>query len=129
MQLGVLLNKNESKPSSQVLRKFRVFPDYTSTGIWDYYTGNSVDPQETTLTTSEIIALRMWHDLWEWCLYDDILSEDLDLSQRMSDEYIKKHAKTLYELFDAVNERLGYEAFIVEYNIYSGEINDNNSKH
>lgn len=127
MQLGVLLNKSEAKPATRILTKFRVFPDYSSTGIWDYYTGENVDPEDTPLTTSEIIALKMWHDVWEYCLYDETCRDDsFELVSRMSDTYIKKHSKALYNLFNAVNERLGYEAFVVEYNIYSG---GNNARH
>ena len=62
------------------MKKIRVFPDHSSTGLWDAETGESVVVPEC-IGKSNTLALKFWHGLWEWFAessgieYDDVLSD------------------------------------------------------
>jgi hypothetical protein len=47
------------------MKKIRVFPDHSSTGLWDAETGESVVVPEC-IGKSNALALKFWHGLWEW---------------------------------------------------------------
>lgn len=48
--------------------KIRVFPDYMSTGLWDYPVGSMVDEDEIDhcIPAHLLVALKYWVRTWEF---------------------------------------------------------------
>ena len=64
------------------MSKYKIFPDYTSTGVWkiyekddaEYYStfGNHVSADLPDYVPDSIkIALKYWHEIWEFFISDE----------------------------------------------------------
>lgn len=81
--------------------KIRVFPDYCSSGLWDVE-GVNLDEAgfETVLGTSNLLALKYWHNIWEF----EIACFDDSEKPRVSEEYIKEWDEDGQKLVEQFNK-------------------------
>jgi hypothetical protein len=63
----------------------KLFPDYCSTGLWRE-DGCNVDPKELGISEGLQIALKYWHEVWEF----NIAEDDDDLKSKRSQKYIQR---------------------------------------
>jgi len=74
-------------------RIVKVFPDYCSSGLWE--NGVNMDESEVNLSAIDLIALRYWHEIWEFFIADGISSE----------KYIKRWNKDGQQMVDSWNTK------------------------
>lgn len=89
--------------SDTVKKEIRVFPDYCSTGVWFDY-GN-VEPQSLGISEGLQLALKYWHDTWEFAITrwgDETLTPLV--SQRYIDRW-NEDGKKLCELMSKENDK------------------------
>lgn len=98
-------------------RQVDVFPDYTSTGLWLVSTKEerklhesswehvSICPSDVFVSPTLQLALKYWHDMWEFCIAHQYSESDTKFA--MSKSYVdkwKEDGKKLAELMSAENQ-------------------------
>ncbi len=104
--------------------KYRVFPDYCSTGIWCLETGANLEPEECGLSLIEIVALRYWHSHWEHFpeqtdpeFYDasgEFLEDKWNQNEKRLEYYYKRWTDDGKQIVDSINQRLGQNLFLYD---------------
>jgi len=104
--------------------KYRVFPDYCSTGIWSIDTGANVDPEDCGLSSIECIALKYWHSYWEMLpngLEPEFCDENGEFLQDIWDAnelrlvpWVNRWVEDGREIVDSINKRLGKNLFLYD---------------
>ncbi len=100
------------------MKKFRVFPDYCSTGLW-----NSEDDLEAPfantepekyLSVAECLSLKYWHWTWEFLIANDCMEENG--KPHLSETGIKIWFDDGKKLVDFLNEK--YQGkYLFEYEV------------
>lgn len=108
--------------------KYRVFPDYCSTGIWSIETGANLDPEECDLTAIECVALKYWHSYWETLpngleseFHDEngeFLQDKWDANELRLGPYVKRWIEDGRKIVDSINNRIGIKLFRYEVENY-----------
>lgn len=87
----------------------KVFPDYCSSGVW--LDGYNCDPDELEVSPALQLALKYWHEAWEF-----IIAEDTDdfgddhpiMKKKMTDAYVARwheDGRKLVEMMSAENDK------------------------
>lgn len=81
----------------------KVFPDYCSSGLWENVSGANMDESELehVLDTTDFIALRYWHEIWEFFIADGPASETY--KQRWNE-----HGKQLVEEWNKKQDKVQF---------------------
>ena len=82
----------------------KVFPDYCSTGLW-MPQGCNVEPSELGISPGLQLALKYWHEVWEFTLSG---LDDDRIMHRVSERYVSRwvdDGKKLAELMSAENDK------------------------
>lgn len=82
----------------------KVFPDYCSTGLW--LNGANADPDELGISEGLQLALKYWHEIWEFgiSLYTDSDIESPALYNQYTERW-KTDGKKLCELMSQENDK------------------------
>lgn len=96
------------------MKTYKVFPDYCSTGLWDSETGVNEDiPKYVPIQLA--IMLRMWHELWEFAIADDVFTPKSKMSTQYIDRWNDDGRYIVYLL-----NALGSDTYIYEETTVSG---------
>lgn len=82
----------------------KVFPDYCSTGVW-LPDGCNAEPDELGISPSLQLALKYWHEVWEFNIAD--IGDDR-FNPRTSERYVNRwidDGKKLAELMTVENDK------------------------
>lgn len=91
----------------------RVFPDYCSSGLWDENGCNMwAEDFLGLLSESDLMALKYWHEAWEFLLMDGSLEEPP--VQKMSDSYVARWSEDGKALVERFNKQQNEFTFIYE---------------
>ena len=92
----------------------KIFPDYCSSGVWDS-NGCNCDPDEFGISPGLRIALKYWHDFWEYQIAN--ISSDAAgnpiiealVPERLINQW-REDGHKLAELMSAENDRYEFIA-------------------
>lgn len=83
----------------------KVFADYSSTGLW--VNGANDCPENLGVSSGLQLALKYWHEMWEFYIADD----DSDTKNKASSGYVwrwMEDGRKLAELMSAENDKYDF---------------------
>ncbi len=84
-----------------------MFPDYCSTGLW-YPGGYNLDPTELGVSSGLQLALKYWHEVWEFTIADSGGIYKPTASENYIARWIED-GKILAALLTAENDKYEFE--------------------
>lgn len=100
--------EDDCEPSLPEKKLILVFPDYCSPGLWGE-DGKALDPSEVGVSPGLQVALKYWHEMWEFNIVD---LDDDRYTRRLSDRYVSRwveDGKKLAALMSAENPNYRFE--------------------
>lgn len=83
-------------------RTVLVFPDYCSSGLWLEHI--NIEPSEVAMSEGLQIALKYWHEVWEFSIADHVEGSTSKCSQRYINRWAEDGRK-LAALMSAENDK------------------------
>lgn len=93
------------------MRTIKVFPDYCSSGLWENHTNLDESSFEGVLNHVDFMALKYWHNVWEFNVNDGTTNNDTD---KLRDSYWAKWEKDGRDMVDAWNEKQSEFKFVYQ---------------
>lgn len=93
------------------MRTIHVFPDYCSTGLWENHVNMDESYFTEALDPTDFIALKYWHNVWEFNVNDGTPGNDTD---KLRPSYWRQWGKDGKAMVDSWNAKQSIFHFVYQ---------------